>query len=364
MSPEEQRDAKRFDNFIKTEEFQNRALVVQTQNTTNLLKRFDTFIQKMDNARVNPAGFLIDVIRASISAGMGAKIVEKKLNLKPIKSPFEKKLEEEESVLDKLKDQWEHVKKPSAPRNRKLKKKIEEQEQKVMETKQSLQAIDKTASAAGAVPPGGGGGAGALAGGAEAGASAGAVAGAAALAVAAVIAMALKKVFDESMAPAIEVARSLKNAGFPRLVNGLNIALEPWMEIMDIIGEMMTPVFNQMVQKALPTLVEQLPKIQEKITKMVESGQFDNIGTDIATIVTYLPEMVSIWMQFIALDWDIVISIIKDSMPTIISFLTTVNNVLQSIRDGVDGLRNWFESANEFEVQQPKHKRSNFWVFW
>ena len=377
MSPEEAKDAKRFEAFMKTEEFQNSLLREQSLSTTKLLRKLDVFVDNFQRVKSQGlSGIVMDLMRAKVWSGMTQRVVEKKLDLSGVADPINRRYAGLEEQYEALSEQWSHVKKPSAPKNRKLKQKMEEIKKQLDDSKKIKDALSElsggggagagsSVAAAGGGGAGGGGGggvaaagagasaaaggAGSAGGGAAAAAGGGAAAAGVAAGIVAVVVLALKKVFDETMAPALDVARGLKAAAFPKLVSGLNIALEPWMDVMEAIGEMFSPVFIQMIQKAMPTLIDQLPKIQQTVDELIESGVFEDIGDNISEMVQYLPEMIKIWMEFVALDWQIVIQLLIDAMPTIISFLSSVNDALAWIKDTINNIKSWGDSKIDFQ---------------
>lgn len=146
--------------------------------------------------------------------------------------------------------------------------------------------------------------------------------------VAVAVVAALKKVFDEFMGPGIELSKSLKSAGMPKLVNAFNIAAEPLVQVMDLVGEMFVPVFLPMMTKISEAVVNKLPEIQKVVDDMIAEGTFDKIADSAVRSIEYLPEMLKIWVDFAGLNWSLMLDNMVIWMPAIIDGLNAVNSSL------------------------------------
>lgn len=159
--------------------------------------------------------------------------------------------------------------------------------------------------------------------------------------IAIAVVAALKKVFDEFMGPGIELSKSLKSAGMPKLVNAFNIAAEPLVQVMDLVGQMFVPVFLPMMTKISEAVVKKLPEIQKVVDDLIAEGTFDKIADSAVSLVEYLPEMLKIWVEFAGLNWSLMLDNMRIWMPAIIEGLDMVNDslrILTAVQRGVAGI--------------------------
>lgn len=159
------------------------------------------------------------------------------------------------------------------------------------------------------------------------------IAGHPAVMIAMVIIVALKKLFNEFMGPGIELSKSLKSAGMPKLVNAFNIAAEPLTEVMDIISQLFTPVFIPMIQSITKAVVEKIPEIQKTVQGLSDSGLFERIAESAVELTDQLPYFMEKFVVWAALNWGMTIDTIITYMPLISTSLDVIVGITGWIYD-------------------------------
>lgn len=165
------------------------------------------------------------------------------------------------------------------------------------------------------------------------------IAGHPAVMIAMVIIVALKKLFNEFMGPGIELSKSLKSAGMPKLVNAFNIAAEPLTEVMDIISQLFTPVFIPMIQNITKAVVEKIPEIQKTVQGLSDSGLFERIAESAVELTDQLPYFMEKFVVWAALNWGMTIDTIITYMPLISTSLDVIVGITGWIYDIIKALK-------------------------
>ena len=165
--------------------------------------------------------------------------------------------------------------------------------------------------------------------------------------VALAVVAALQKLFNEFMGPGLELSKSLKSAGMPKLVNAFNIAAEPLVQIMDLITQMFVPVFMPMMETITKAVIDKIPAIQDKIQKLSDSGLFETVADSAVKIVDHLPDMLEIWTTFAGLNWGITIETVNMMLPLIKGGLDAVNFVMNLIYNIVKTLTDFGDEAGK-----------------